>query len=353
MLTLLRLDPVTRKRFARFRAIKRGWYALLILATATILSLFCELIANSRPIMVSYNGSWYFPAYRFMPMSAFGQSNEFGDEDEADYRRLKQEFAGTENWVLMPPIPFDPIENDLAHYDTPPPHPPDGRHILGTDSTGRDVLARLLYGFRISIFFALVVVLGSKIIGVGIGLMQGYLGGWFDMGSQRFVEIWSTLPFLYVVILLASIFEPSFALLVIVFIAFDWIGITYYMRTEAYREKAREYVQAARAMGASHFRVLFVHLLPNCLVPLVTTIPFAIIGGIFGLTALDFLGYGLPVPTPSWGQLVDQGLQSGNRGKLWLSLSPFVAIVATLSLVSLIGESVREAFDPRQYVRYE
>jgi microcin C transport system permease protein len=349
-----RLNPITRKRLRRFREIKRGYYSLIVLVLAVVVSLFANFLANSRALVVKYEGEYLFPTFRFISKAHFGQADEFGfDDSETNYRALKESFKGTDNWVILPPVPFDPYEKDFAFYSDHPPNPPDGRHWLGTDMQGRDVLARLLYGFRISMLFALSLVVVSKIIGVAIGCMQGYFSGWFDLYSQRFIEIWSTLPFLYVVVLLGTIFPPNFSLLLIVMVVFEWMGITYYMRTEMYREKAREYALAAKAMGASHARIIFKHLLPNCLVPLVTLTPFSIIGGIFALTALDFLGYGLPSPTPSWGELIDQALQSDNRDKLWLSLSPFLAITITLTLVALIGEAIREAFDPKPYARYQ
>lgn len=376
----LRIDPLTKKRFQRFRRIKRGYYAFVLLVTLFVLSLFSELIANSRALFVWYEGKPYFPTYQFIPMSEFGQQDEYGFADvETDYRRLKAEFvelrkeftermkdyAGSEedllrnepryarkaNWVLMPLIPYDPYNPDFG-YDTPPPNPPDRQHWLGTDGQGRDVLARLLYGFRISLVFALLLIAVGQTFGTIVGSLMGYLGGRFDLFAQRFVEVWSTLPFLYVVILIATFFRVNVMILVVVFALFQWVSITYYMRTEMYREKTKEYCLAARSYGASGWRIMFRHLLPNCLTPLVTFTPFFIVGAIFSLTALDYLGYGLPPPTPSWGELIDQGLQSDNRDKVWLSLSPFVAISFTLTLVTFIGESVREAFDPKQYARY-
>jgi microcin C transport system permease protein len=254
--------------------------------------------------------------------------------------------------VIMPPIPWDPYESDFS-YSEPPPNPPDSHHLLGTDSQGRDVLARLLYGFRISMIFALLLVGVSQFIGTIIGSLQGYLAGKFDLFSQRFIEIWGTLPFLFIVIILASLFAVNVFYLVLMFAMLWWIRITYYMRTEMYREKTMEYCLAARSYGAPNWRIIFRHLLPNCLTPLVTFTPFLIVSAIFSLTALDYLGYGLPPPTPSWGELIDQGLQSDNRDKVWLSISPFAAISVTLILVTFVGESVREAFDPKQYARYK
>lgn len=236
-----------------------------------------------------------------------------------------------------------------------PPGPPNAlrRHYLGTDSQGRDVASRLLYGFRISIFFSLFLVISGQIIGTAIGSLQGYLGGRFDILSQRLIEILIAIPFLYVVIVVAALFKPGFWMLLGILAVFQWIGITFFMRTEMYREKTREYCLAAKSYGASHLRIIFRHLLPNCLTPLVTFTPFAVVGGIFTLTGLDYLGYGLPAPTPSWGELIGQALQAENRDKLWLTLAPFTVLTITLVLVVFIGESIREAFDPKQYARYE
>lgn len=350
----IKIDPLTRKRFRRFRKIKRGWVSFLILVTLTVLSLFSNYIANRRAIMVWYEGKAYFPTYTFIPVSTFGMTDEYGFDDvETNYAELKKKFQaeGGGNWVLMPPVPFDPYEPDFS-YDEPPPNAPDSRHWIGTDSQGRDVLARLLYGFRISIFFALGLVLVSRLVGTIIGSLQGFLGGKFDIVSQRFIETWASLPFLYVVIVIATFFTPSFLLLLGIMALFDWIGITYFMRTEMYREKTKEYCLAARSFGASKRRQIFTHLLPNCLTPLVTFTPFGIVTAIGALTALDYLGYGLPAPTPSWGEMIQQALQSDNRDKIWLSLAPFSAISITLTLVTFIGESIREAFDPKQYARY-
>lgn len=356
----IRIDPITRKRFARFRRIKRGYYSLIALLTLTVVSLFSNHLANNRANIVYYGGKLFFPTYKFIPMSEFGQKDEWGfDDAEADYVRLQQELRQSgKGWVLMPPIPWSPYQNDFWYTTAShklPPNPPDSarKHYLGTDSYGRDVAARLLYGFRVSILFALALTILGQAIGTVIGSLQGYLGGKFDILSQRFIEVMSSLPFLYIVIIMATFFTPSFTLLLLIMALFEWISITYYMRTEMYREKTREYCLAARSYGASHFRIIFRHLLPNCLTPLVTFTPFLIVGAIFALTGLDYLGYGVPAPTPSWGELIDQALQVQNRGKLWLIISPFAAISLTLILVTFVGESIREAFDPKQYAKYE
>ncbi|MEZ4648304.1 MAG: ABC transporter permease [Candidatus Eisenbacteria bacterium] len=378
---LFRIDPLTKKRLQRFRRIKRGYYSFLILVILFTLSLFSEFIANDRALAVKYDGKLYFPTLKFYPMATFGQQDEYGFDDvEANYLGLKTElrelraefkqrmesFSGTEaeliaaepkfarkdGWVLMPMVPFDPYEPDFS-YDVPPPNAPDGRHWFGTDGQGRDVFARLLYGFRISMVFALLLVVLGQTVGTIIGSLQGYIAGRFDLYGQRFIEIWGTLPFLYVVIIISAFFIINMWKLIIIFAIFQWIRITYYMRTEMYREKTREYCLAARSYGASSWRIMFRHLLPNCLTPLVTFTPFFIVGAIGSLTALDYLGFGLPAPTPSWGELIDQALQSDNRDKVWLSIAPFGAISITLVLVTFVGESVREAFDPKQFARYK
>ena len=452
---LFTIDPITRKRLDRFRRIKRGYYAFLILTTAIVLSVFAPFLAESRALFVWYNGEAYFPTFQYIPMDTFGQTPPPAwdtAEIETEYLRLQREWqaeramyeldvaaAGNDtaalaaveakypnrgNYVVMPPIPWNPYENDFwyneilnqiqglldednreaaerlarrdgldelanlirsgeidAILDDPdrsatgtltglarsgtmpslaglgevPPTPPDWqrRHYFGTDSQARDVASRLLYGFRISIFFALFLVLTGQIVGTVVGSLQGYLAGRFDILSQRLIEILLAIPFLYVVIVMAALFQPTFWMLLLIMAAFQWISITFYMRTEMYREKTREYALAARSYGASHLRIIFRHLLPNSLTPLVTFTPFAVVAAIFALTGLDYLGYGLPAPTPSWGELIDQALQIENRNKLWLTFAPFGALTVTLVLVVFIGESVREAFDPKQYARYE
>jgi ABC-type microcin C transport system permease subunit YejE len=450
-----RLDPVTRRRLQRFRRIRRGYWSFVILMAAIVLSIFAPYLAESRALLVWHDGRLYFPTFQYLEMRTFGQEPPAGwdgREIETEYFRLQREwqverdmherdraragndaaklaavdakYANRGNFVVMPPIPWNPYQNDfsanetlpeiqralgaaekqraellarrdglaeladaiddgsiaalladpaksptgtlaglarsgampsLAKLGTSPPHPPDAgrRHYLGTDAQGRDVAARLLYGFRISIFFALFLVLSAQVIGTIIGSLQGYLAGRFDILSQRVIEVLIAIPGLYVVIILAALFQPSFWMLLAILALFQWIGITFFMRTEVYREKTREYCLAAKSYGASHLRIVFRHLLPNCLTPLVTFTPFAVVGAIFALTGLDYLGYGLPAPTPSWGELIDQALQTQNRDKLWLILAPFGALTGTLVLVVFIGESVREAFDPKQYARYE
>lgn len=339
--------PITKKRLKRFKSIRRGYYSLLILIFVIAMSLLANFFMNNRALLVRYEGRYYFPTYKFYAGIFFGLDYEH----EANYRDLKFKFyqEGGKNFVMMPLIPYSPYESDFE-IDRNPPYPPSEKHLLGTDDRGRDVLVRLFYGFRIAIFFSLLLNFISVGVGAVIGSMMGYFGGRFDSYTQRLIEIWATVPLLYVVIILASIFRPTFWLLLFILIFFEWIAITYYMRTEMYREKEKEYALAARCAGASHARIVLRHLLPNCLTPLITFFPFFIVGGISLLTALDFLGYGLPVPTPSWGELMNQGLQ--HLDKLWLSLSPFAALAMTLMLITFVGEAVREAFDPKEYARY-
>jgi microcin C transport system permease protein len=352
-MTLFQIDPLTRKRFQRFRRIKTGWYAFLTLMMMLVVSLLSNFIANNRAIIAKYDGKLYFPTYTYYDMETFGQEDEYGFTDgEADYRKLKADSKGTDNWVLMPVVPYNPYENDFA-YDEPPPNAPDSRHWLGTDSQGRDVFARLLYGLRISLMFSFLLVISAQFIGTIIGSMQGFFGGGFDLFSQRFIEVWTTIPRFYAVIVIASLFTANFWTLLIILAAFYWIGITFYMRTEMYREKTKEYALAAQSFGASNWRLMFRHLLPNCITPLVTFTPFLVVTAIGSLTAFDFLGYGLPAPTASWGEMLEQATQADNRDKLWLILSPLSALTLTLTVVVFIGESIREAFDPKQYSKYQ
>ncbi len=337
------MSELTQKRFRKFSRMKRGYYAFIWLSVVYILSFGLEFLANNKPIVVRYNGHYFFPTFRYIPGTEFGTSSAA----EPDYRRLKRQFqeSRSDNFVLMPPIPYGPTEAllDLPGY---PPHPPSRQHPLGTDDRGRDVLVRLLYGFRISMSFALQVTSLSLVTGVAVGALQGYYGGRCDLIVQRLIEIWSTIPTLYLVILISSIFEPGYPWLVAILTLFGWMGMTYYIRGELYRERSKDYVQAARAIGAGDAAIIFKHILPNSLVPVLSLTPFMLVRNIFALTALDFLGFGLPAPTPSWGELMSQGM--ANISSYWLSLSPIAALFFTLLFVTFIGEAVREAFDPKE-----
>ncbi len=347
----MKLNPLTIRKIRRFKSIKRGYYSFLLFVVMLAVSLFAELLVNSRALVVRYDGQLYFPTYgHILPGTTFG----LGYDYETNYRELATRFAseGRGNWVWLPPVPFNPYETDLK-TDTYPPFPPSAaeRHYLGTDAVGRDILARLVYGFRIAIAFSLLLLVTNYAIGVSIGSAMGFWGGKFDLIFQRIIEIWSNVPFLYVIIIISSIVVPSFLMLVLIMAIFGWISITWTMRTVTYKERSREYVLAARALGASNLRIIFKHIIPNTIAIIVTFAPFSVSGGIVALTSLDYLGFGLPPPTPSWGELIQQGWN--NLDAWWISGSVIGAMIVTLMIVTFIGEAVREAFDPKLHTTYE
>jgi microcin C transport system permease protein len=345
-----RLDPITRKKLKRFRSIRRGLVSAIILVSVIALSLIAELFVSNRALVVRYEGSWHFPTYgKVIPGAKFGLDYDY----ETNYRELKKTLSETgQGFVLLPIVPWNAYENDLQD-GVYPPTPPDAgrRHYLGTDSTGRDVLARLVYGFRTAIFFSLALLVLNYTIGVSLGCMMGYFGGRFDLFFQRIIEIWSNIPFLYVIIIVASIVTPNFFTLLLIMLFFGWMSMTWYMRTATYKQKAREYVLAARALGASDPYIVFKHILPNTTSIIVTFIPFSISSGIVVLTSLDYLGFGLPAPTPSWGELLRQGTR--NLDSIWISMSVIVSLIMLLTMVTFVGEAVREAFDPKKHTVYE
>ncbi|EMS79227.1 ABC transporter permease [Desulfotignum phosphitoxidans] len=345
------LNPVTRRKLKRFISIRRGFWSFLIITGLILFSFAAELFINSRALAVRYQGTWYFPTYGHMiPGTTFDQDYQY----ETDYRELKDLFqqAGQGDFVILPPVPYNPYENDLR-LNQYPPFPPSikDRHFLGTDNVGRDILARLVYGFRTAILFSFFLLMINYTIGIFIGCAMGYFGGRFDLFFQRIIEIWSNIPFLYVIIIVSSILVPSFMILLLIMAFFGWISITWVMRTMTYKEKEREYVLAVRSLGASHFRIIFRHIIPNTISVIVTYAPFAISSGIVALTSLDYLGFGLPAPTPSWGELLSQGWQ--NMEAWWISASVVGALVVTLMTVTFTGEGIREAFDPKQHTIYE
>ena len=339
-------ESILRKRWNRFKSLKRGYYSLIILLSLYVISFFLPLIINNRALIVKYDGEIYFPIITgYVPGKTFGQDVP----GEARYRNLKKEFENEEgNWVLMPVYPYSPFE-DITYEGNKMYQPPSREHWLGTDNTGRDVFARLCYAFNISISFALVLTIINYVFGILIGGAMGYFGGRFDLFFQRLIEIWSSLPMLFVIIIISSIIKPSFFLLIGIYTLVNWISMTYLMRAEFYREKSRAYVAAALSMGQTDFKVMFKHILPNSLVPIITYFPFSVVAGISALVGLDYLGFGLPPPTPSWGQMLDIGLQ--NITKWWMVFSPVAAQFFTLLSIVFIGEGVREAFDPKVYSR--
>jgi microcin C transport system permease protein len=353
-----RSESIFRRRLRKFRRLKRGYYSFVLLVAGFLVSLALPLLMNDRALLVRYEGSYYVPMLRFYPASTFGVS-AIG---EPNYRELRDQFgrADTGNWVLMPPYPYSPTESlfDLPGF---PPHPPQWPHLFGTDDRGRDVFARLAYGFNVSMAFAVAVLVLAEAFGVVIGALLGYFGGKLDILGQRLIEIWSSLPFLYTIIIVSSIvvpiyvpgrmmlLQPSLWLLVGILTLFQWIGITYYIRGEFYREKAKDYVGAAIVTGVSDGTIVLRHILPNALTPVISFAPFTIVANIAYLVALDFLGFGLPAPTPSWGELIGQGME--NLTKWWLVFFPLGVLFTTLLLVVFVGEAVREAFDPKEYSR--
>jgi microcin C transport system permease protein len=349
---------VFRRRLRKFRTLKRGYYSFLILATAYLVSFALPLFINNKALIVHYDGKYYFPIFQYHGVSDFGMQG-FG---EPNYRELKKKLADDKagNWALLPLYPYSPTESLLDLPGTPP-NAPSRDHIFGTDSTGRDVFARLAYGFNVSMTFAVLVLIFAYGFGIIVGATLGYFGSVVDITGQRLIEIWAALPFLYTIIIISSIivpvytpgrnllFQQSFWLLIGILALFDWVNITYYVRGEFYREKAKDYIGAAIAMGVSEVKIMFKHILPNALTPVVSFAPFAIVANISSLVALDFLGFGLPAPTPSWGELIGEGLS--NLTSWWLVLFPIGALFLTLLLIVLIGESVRDSFDPKDYSR--
>jgi microcin C transport system permease protein len=337
---------ILRKRWRKFKSLKRGYYSFLFLIALYLISFALPVLVNNKPSVVSYNGELFFPVMNFYSGETFGQA---GVSAEPDYRQLSEEFANRDgDWMIMPFYTWNAYEID---YDAGESFPvgPSSRHWFGTDNTGRDVFSRMCYGFNISISFALLLTIIEYIIGAALGGLMGYFGGKIDLISQRLVEIWSTIPFLYTVIIVSSIIIPNFMILIFVLSLFGWVGISYYMRGEFLREKGKDYVAAAIALGVSDRQIIFRHILPNALTPMIAFLPFSVVGGISSLVALDFLGFGLPEPTPSWGQMVSVGL--GDIESWWLVMTPLGAMFMTLLLVTFIGEAIREAFDPKVFSR--
>jgi microcin C transport system permease protein len=336
-----------KKRWRKFKTIKRGYYSFLIILFLYVISFVLPVFIGRNALVVKYNGSYSFPVFTYHAANEYNQNIP----GEANYRLLKKQFQeeGGYNWVLMPVYPFGPNENLLDETEGNPPHSPTGQHIMGTDTSGRDVFSRLIYGFNVSISFALSVTLFAFLVGIIIGALQGFFGGIVDIVLHRFIEIWATLPILYVIIIVSSLLAPNFLLLCLIMTLFSWVGITFYVRGEFYREKGKDYVSAAVAMGASNRKLILSHILPNSLTPIISFAPFAIVGNITALVSLDFLGFGLPPPTPSWGQLIQQGMN--NIEYWWLVAYPLGAEFLTLIAIVFIGEAVREAFDPKPYSR--
>jgi microcin C transport system permease protein len=339
------LGEIGKRRIRTFKANRRGYWSLWIFSALFIATLFAEVVANDEPLLVRYGGAFYFPVFQAYPETMFGGFLE----TEADYSDPEvQELIEEKGWIVWPLIPFsfDTICYDLP---TPAPSPPTTQNWLGTDDQARDVVARLVYGFRISVLFGLTLTLISSVIGIAAGAIQGYFGGRIDLFFQRFIEIWSSLPTLYLLIILASIVQPSFWWLLGLLLLFSWTELVRVVRAEFLRTRNFDYVRAARALGAGDLSIMFHHILPNAMVATLTFLPFILSGAITSLTALDFLGFGLPPGSPSLGEMLNQG--KNNLSAPWLGLSGFFALSVMLSLLIFVGEAVRDAFDPRKSFR--
>jgi microcin C transport system permease protein len=321
---------------------RRGYFSLLIFVTLFCLTLFAEIIANDKPLMVGFEDKVYFPAFKSYSETDFGGVFE----TEADYRdKAVQELIRRKGWMIFAPIPFS---YDTINYQvkTPAPSKPSSQNLLGTDDNGRDVLARIIYGVRISLVFGLILTFFTVVIGIFMGAIQGYFGGLLDLALQRFMEIWSSMPTLFLLIILSSILEPSFFILLLLMLLFSWMSLVSFVRAEFLRLRNFEFVQASKAMGASNMRIIFRHILPNASPIIIANIPFILSGSIVTLTSLDFLGLGMPIGSASLGELLAQG--KNNLTAYWLGLSGFIVVTVILSLLVFIGEAFRDAFDTRK-----
>ncbi len=338
----MNLTPLTRRRLRQFRANSRGYWSLWVFLVLFTVCLLSNFIANSKPLLVKFDGHFYVPVLVDYPETAFG-----GDfETTADYRDPHVKgLISAKGWMIWPPIRFS---YDTINYDlpVPAPSPPTKDNILGTDDQGRDVAARTLYGFRLSVLFGLTLTIVSSIIGVAAGAVQGYYGGWRDLMMQRFIEIWSSLPRLYILIIFAAIFTPGFWTLLLILLLFSWVDLVDLVRAEFLRARNFDYVRAANALGVDNLTIIRRHVLPNAMVATVTFMPFILTSSITALTSLDFLGLGLPPGSPSLGELLLQG--KNNLQAPWLGFTAFFSLAIMLSLLTFIGEAVRDAFDPRK-----
>ena len=338
-----RLDPVSRRRLANFRANRRGYWSCRIFLVLFVFTLPAEMIANDRPLAVWFDGTLHVPVLTDYPETAFG-----GDfETEADYRDpfVRDLIRAGDGWILWPLIAYDyrTINYDLP---SPAPSPPTSENWLGTDDQGRDVAARVIYAFRLSVVFGLALTVASSLIGIAAGAVQGYYGGWIDLLAQRALEVWGGIPVLYILIILASVIAPGFWTLLGLLVLFSWTALVGLVRAEFLRTRNFDYIKAARALGVSDTVIMVRHVLPNAMVSTLTFLPFILNGSITTLTALDFLGFGLPPGSPSLGELLNQG--RNNLQAPWLGLTGFAVVAVMLSLLTFTGEAVRDAFDPRK-----
>ncbi len=338
----LSISPLTQRRLANFRKNKRGYWSLWIFLGLFLVSLPAEFIANDKPLLIRFQNNYYSPVLVAYPETVFG-----GDfETEANYRdTFVRALIENDGWMLWPLIPYS-YNTINYNLQTPAPSPPSRGNWLGTDDQARDVVARLIYGFRIAVLFGLILTFFGSIIGILVGAVQGYFGGWVDLLGQRLIEIWSGLPILYLLIILASVVEPNFWWLLGLMLLFSWMGLVGVVRAEFLRARNFDFVRAARALGLSDRKIMMRHVLPNAMVSTLTFLPFILTGSVTVLTSLDFLGFGLPPGSPSLGELLNQG--KNNLQAPWLGFTSFFLLSIMLSLLVFIGEAVRDAFDPRK-----
>lgn len=339
-----KLTPITKRRWAVFKKNKRGYFSMWIFVSFFIISLFAEIIANDKPLLIIKDHKFYFPAFLVYTEKEFGGYFE----TEADYTDPEVEkLIQKDSFIIYPPIKFS-FDTINFKRDEVFPAPPSSENLLGTDDHGRDILVRLIYGFRVSVIFGLSLSAISSIIGIIVGAIQGYYGGKVDMIGQRFMEIWSGLPMIYVLIIISSFMEPGFLVVLGIMLLFSWMGLVDVVRAEFLKCRNLEYVNAARAMGLSDKTIIFRHVLPNAFVSAITFLPFILNGSITTLTSLDFLGFGLPPGSPALGELLAQG--KTNLHAPWIGISAFLTLASTLSLLVFIGEGLRDAFDPRNNI---
>ncbi len=338
----MQLSPLNQRRFNNFKSNKRGWYSFWIFSFLFLISIFADFIANDKPLLVRYDNAFYLHIVHAYPETIFG-----GDfETEADYRDpFVKKLINSNGWIIMPIIPYS-YNTIIRDLNVPAPAPPSQKNWLGTDDQARDVLARLIYGFRISILFGFTLTFFSMIIGVSAGAVQGYFGGKIDLFFQRFMEIWSAIPTLYVLIILASIVQPNFWWLLIILLIFSWMGYVGVVRAEFLRARNFDYVRAAKALGVSNSTIMLRHLLPNATVATITFLPFSLSASVTALSGLDFLGFGLPPGSASLGEMVNQG--RNNLQAPWLGLTSFFTLGLMLGLLVFVGEAIRDALDPRK-----
>lgn len=336
------MSPVMQQRLARFKQNRLGFICLIVFAVIFVLAIFSELIANDKPLVVKYQQSYYFPVIQSYPETTFGGVFE----TETDYKDpAVQQLIDRDGWALWPVIPFS-YQTPNLELAVPVPSPPSQQNWLGTDDQGRDVLARILYGLRVSLLFGFALTLCAAFIGILIGALQGYYGGWVDLVGQRVLEVWGGLPMLFMVMILASMFTPNVYWLFVIMLLFGWTALVGLVRAEFLRARNFDYVRAARALGVADRTIIFRHILPNAISSSLSQLPFMLTANITALTALDFLGYGLPPDAASLGELLLQG--KNNLNAPWLALSGFFTLALVLSLLIYVGEATRDAFDPRR-----